>query len=204
MDTGSNDSARERLIDSLLDAKRNLQADLSAVSALKERCLRRMTQGVPREIVRQMQSSTETAVDFLTNANPQVRSAALLTLSYRPDIEVASLVEKVLYAAQNDADNEVREQAVVILGRLFRRTRNKIVGALLVGLIEGVGEPLTIRRAAYISLTDITEQRADPVDAFESSDDFADCLAVRIFDGRFQFPADIDASLLAEYRSGVP
>lgn len=193
---------RQRLLELLLSEKGEIQAARSTVSELKEQCQRLITRDVPQQLVQRMQSSTEAATTLLRDASPNVRAAALFVLSYRPDIELASLTEKVLDAAKHDVDPMVREQAFSILGRMFRRTKNKFIGAFLVNAVESSGEHLSVQSAAYVSLVEVAEERPDAVfDVVSLGDEFDNSLALRIYDGRFRFPDDIDLSLVLQFRS---
>ncbi|HEY1785435.1 MAG TPA: hypothetical protein VGG30_07790, partial [Pirellulales bacterium] len=98
-----------------------------------------------------MHSSMSAARDSLNNADPRIRRAAIIALSFKWKA-YELLAVRCEQLARHDPDDSVRVQAARTLGACYARTDDVRIGRLLADTVWDSSARADLRRSAYESL----------------------------------------------------
>jgi tetratricopeptide (TPR) repeat protein len=104
------------------------------------------------QLLQNMVSSKQQAMDLMGHASPQVRKVAIEVLDYHWQSRECAFAKECEKLAVHDEDNLVRQSAVLALGSIFKNSDDVSIGGLLANIVRDHQATLHVRRAAYGSL----------------------------------------------------
>jgi hypothetical protein len=108
----------------------------------------------------QMLQSRQAAHSFLIDDDPKRRMTALDVLSrhWKPDADLAATAEKMAFG---DADPDVRNAAVLVLGDCYCGSDDARISQLFAGIVRGSAHAEQFRKWAYLGLCKVTQSIRD-------------------------------------------
>jgi HEAT repeat protein len=100
-----------------------------------------------------MLQTLKTAREFVRSEDPNLRQAAIFALAaYWKITPTTEEADEILRIASDEADPNVRREALSAIGPIYHETDDVEVGALLAQIVKNEGVDLESRKSAYIGL----------------------------------------------------